>query len=424
MKFYRKICSYILDNFETIKHYYLPVILGIMGVLATVLLIIFGDKEFKTVFLALACLIMSVITVFYYHNKVKQKNLLTNLSLNFLLDDEFRFDYLLNFMIGRKPNKMSINDSTDILFDRVENFRKRGDAEMNRRITEALPVFYYLSRQKYWILVENLREDFDPFKWKSDNRRRVIESFEYIINHVGYEKRIFTHLVPKLNDEIFTHIASIEILAKMDISFGKRTRVKKLIDHYLDVITKSEKLTSESKKLLRKEWNLLSLVNRNITKAKRNFEDFANSGDLYEQIIAARNFRLLCNGSKNCFIKEECKSHDPNISINFINKFLTEDKHKYVRRPLSKENSLECLVLLLQRHGFENIAKGIIWKLFKDNDDIIRITTFDKIYRIKEIDSEFADEIINYLDNNEKNEKLKNRIASMKKYKHDFIPSN
>ncbi len=327
-------------------------------------------------------------------------------------------------MIGRKPKRMSVHDTTDILFNRIEYFRKKGDVEINRRITESLPVLYYLSRQKYWNLVENLREDYDPLRWKSDNRRRVIESFEYVINNAGYDSRIFSYLAPKQNDELLTSIASIEILAKIKFLFGKKNRINKQLENCLNVITRSQHLNNKTKKLLWKEWELFYLVNSDLKKAKRLFESFANSKNIYLQIIVARNFRLLCNGSENCFKKEECKSSNPNYSIHFINKFLDKRKHKNIRRPLAKEDSLECLVLLLQKRGYENIAKEIIWKLLKDEDDIIRITTFDKIYRIKEINPFFANEIITYLDTHETNEKLKERVFNIKEHKYDLEPFN
>lgn len=416
MNLFKKIGNNINDNYETIKNYYFPFAIAIIGLTATSTLIAIGDKDIKTILTTIGVLITTSITVFFYYRKEKNKNLLTNLSLNFLLDDEFRFDYLLNVLIGKKPNKIPIGDSTDILFERIAYYSNKGDVEMVRRITETLPVLYYLSKAKYWNLVENLRDDYDPHRWKSDNRRRVIESFEYILLNSGFEKKILTYLEPRLNDETFTNIASIEILAKIFTLQGNKKRIAKQILSSYNKIVKSKLIDSKTKQLISKEWKLLCSTTKEFEKSRNGFLKFADSKDINEQIIAARNFRMLCKGSNKCFLKDKCKSDDPTFAIQFYNKFLEHDRHKNVRRPMAKEYSLECLVLLLQRKGFENMAKDIIWKLFKDEDNIIRITSFDKIYRIKEINHGFSDEIIEFLDKNDKDEKIRARIDFMTKY--------
>lgn len=397
-------------------------VVDILGFIIYVLILVGGItlfilgviNLFEVISLFIALLLAS-LPLFLYLLKKREQTLFICFTSKYLMEkNESRLDDLLGILIAGKIERLKL-DPVDEFFKSIETFCETGDVEMHRRISEALPALYQINLENSKEIVSLLRNDWDE-NWKADNRRRTIESFNYII---GKDNKLILDNINIIDkDEFITIIAMIEILYFMEGMVSK-----KVINSRLENLRASmDKIGFPQYQinLLNDIWNLLKLI--------KEYPQYAitellliskNSCDVYLQIFAARNFRLLCNGYPKCFKRGHCLSASPERSLDFMENFLSKDKHKNVRRPIAKELSLKCLVLLLKNRNYRNKANEIIWKLINDNDDIIRITTFDQIDNILDVDKDFGFQIIDYLSKNEKNEKLLNRVNRML-FKRDF----
>ena len=95
--------------------------------------------------------------------------------------------------------------------------------------------------------------------------------------------------------------------------------------------------------------------------------------------------------------------------------FIQEDKHKNVRRPIAKEDSVECLIDLLRDRRLSEKAKDIILRLINDKDDIIRLATFDKIEKIIDVDREFGRKLLQNIVDKNRHPKLVERAKNLLK---------
>lgn len=347
----------------------------------------------------------TLISMFLYLWKKREETLLICLTSKYLLEkDESRLDDLLGVLIAGKLESLKL-DPVEEFFKSVETSCDIGDVEMRRRISEALPALYKINLNSSKEIFSILRSDWDKI-WKADNRRRAIESFNYLI---GIDNKFILDNIKVLEkDEFITIISLLEILHSLESSTNKK-----------NITIKIQKLKNEMPNygfsqtqidLLDTMWNLLKLINDNYESAVKEFLQIsANGYDLHLQMFVARNFRLLCNGYPKCLNKYHCLSSTPERTIEFMNNFLSEGKHKNVRRPIAKERSLECLVIMLKNRKHRDNVKKIIWKLIFDPDDIIRITTFDKIDNILDVDKQYGLKIINHIIKQERNNILSSR---------------
>ncbi|GAI04933.1 unnamed protein product, partial [marine sediment metagenome] len=143
-------------------------------------------------------------------------------------------------------------------------------------------------------------------------------------------------------------------------------------------------------------WNLLYLIHSDINRAITKFEELKDNPNIYIQICVTRNLKHLFK-------------RFPERTVNLTAYFIEEDRHKNVRRPIAKEDSVERLITLLRDRRHSEKAKEIIWKLSNDEDDIIRLATFDKIEKILEIDNEFGKKILQHIIKNNRHPKLVER---------------
>ncbi|MBL7086777.1 MAG: hypothetical protein ISS28_06750 [Candidatus Cloacimonetes bacterium] len=372
-------------------------------------LFILGVISFFEIVLLFIALLLAFLPLYLYLIKKRDQTLLICFTSKYLMEkDESRLDDLLGILIAGKIERLKL-DPVDEFFKSIESFCETGDVEMRRRISEALPALYQINLANSKEIVSLLRNDWDE-NWKADNRRRTIESFNYLIGKDNNLVLDNINIIDK--DEFITIIAMIEILYFMEGFVNEKVINNKLKN--LKINMSKMGYSKNQINILIDIWKLLRLIKEDTQSAMTEFISISqNSHDLYLQIFAARNFRLLCNGYPKCFKKAHCLSASRERSLDFMVNFLSQDKHKYVRRPIAKERSLECLVMLLKNRNHKSHAKEIIWKLINDNDNIIRITSFDKIDNILNVDKKFGYQIINHLTKNEKNEKLLNRAKRM-----------
>ncbi len=263
---------------------------------------------------------------------------------------------------------------------------------MKRRIAESLPALFLINRKESKVLIEILRCDWDDI-WKSDNRRRTIESFPFLLKKEN--EFIKENLNVVYNDEIYTLISIVEVIYEWKRKIDKGEAENLFKDFITQVVGYGYSL--EDLNTLKAEWNLLELIHTNPVAAVKKYDEiFTNETDYFMLICLARNLLYLCSYYPECKAKSICKG-TPHIILKYVDFFLMEENHKNVRRPMAKECILDCLVTILKRREYISAVKGTTWKLIKDKDSIIRRPAFDKIDRICDIDNNFGRSIIDYL---------------------------
>ena len=337
-------------------------------------------------------LLVAFLPIYFYLIKKKEQTMLISLTSKYLLEkEESKIDELLGILIAGSWEKLKI-DPIEEFFKCIKGMCLKSDVEMRRRISEALPALFKIELEESKYLVEILRRDWDE-EWKSDNRRRTIESLHYIISKDKKFVRDNLHIVD--GDEIFAIIAMIEVL---DVWRGKinKKEAEKLFTELKNEMREFKYGKSEIN-AVSELWDILYLIHSGINKAITKFEELKDSPNIYIQICVARNLKHLCK-------------RFPERTVNLMAYFIEEDRHKNVRRPIAKKDSVECLITLLRDKRLFEKAKKIIWELTNDEDDIIRLVTFDKIEKILEIDNEFGKKILQHIVKNNRHPRLLERV--------------
>ncbi|GAH84847.1 unnamed protein product, partial [marine sediment metagenome] len=129
-------------------------------------------------------------------------------------------------------------------------------------------------------------------------------------------------------------------------------------------------------------------------------EELKNSSNECLQICIARNLKYF-------------RKKFPERTLDLMEFFLKDDKRKNVRRPIAKEDSVECIVSFLEDKKWMKKAEGIIWKLMTDHDDIIRLATLDKIEKILRVSRELGTEILDLVIKRNSHSKMVERARSL-----------
>jgi len=336
----------------------------------------------------------------------EQSTLISFAYKHLFLPNEFGIDELLGLLISDKWKQLNIN-VVDEFFRTMIVICKSDDYEMKRRIAEALPALYKINLEKTKDLARILRKDWDSQKWKSDNRRRTIESLSYILDKD--EEFVKENLVIKGDDEIYTIIAIVEIINEL-----RWKRNKNYYDNsFKNVLNSLPGLGRSPNEIdaLRELWSLLNQIHQNTPpEIISAFQRLINEKNICLQMCVARNIKWLFDKTS---LREIIYIEYPKETLNIMSTFLQSDRHRYVRRPIAKERSVDYLISLLNNSNYSDNAKEIIWMLHKDPDDIIRITSFDKVEKILEVDNSFGKDIIKFVAEHDSNQKLAVRAKNL-----------
>jgi hypothetical protein len=338
-------------------------------------------------------LLLAFLPIYFYLIKKREQTMLISFTTKYLLE-ESKIDELLGILIAGRWEKLKI-DPIEEFFKCIKSMCLKSDFEMRRRISEALPALFKIDLEESKNLVDILRRDWDE-KWKSDNRRRTIEALPYIIREDKKFVRDNLHIIG--GDEIFAIIAMVEVLAVWREEINKK-EAEKLFTELKNEMEEG-KYGKDEINAIPELWDLLYLIHSDINRAITKFEELKNSPNIYIQICVTRNLKHLCK-------------RFPERMVNLMAYFVEEERHKNVRRPIAKEDSIECLITLLRDRIHSEKAKEIIWKLINDEDDIIRLATFDKIEKILEIDNEFGKKILQHIIKNNRHPKLVERAKTL-----------
>jgi len=324
-------------------------------------------------------LVLLIIGALDERSTQKKQTLLISFTAKYLLEKEdYYIDEILGTLIARTWKKLKI-DPIEEFFATIKRLSKQSDYEMRRRVAEALPALYQIDLEKGKELFKIIRMDWDD-NWKSDNRRRAIESLCYLIENDKKFVKNNLHIID--GDEIFTIISLVEILDE----YGAKTSWEGTEIHFNELKNElvERKYSSDEIESISELWNILDSIRYNPNQAIKKFEDLKDSSNIYVQICIARNLNRL-------------SKRFPERILNLMGYFIHKDKHKNVRRPIAKENSIECLIHLLQDRKISGKAKEIIWKLVSDDDEIIRLATFDKVDKILDVDNDFGKRILEHI---------------------------
>jgi len=368
-----------------------------------------GVLDLLTLVQIVGGLILAGLPIYLYLVKKREQILLLGFTSKYFVEqDDAKIDDLLGLLIAGKWEKLKI-DPIEEFFNTLKNLCYRGDCEIRRRMAEALPALYKLDLFESEELAEILRYDWDEEKWKGDNRRRMVESLPYIMKKDKKFAKKSLEVIDR--DEIYTVIAIIEVIDAWSGQISKK-QGEKLFD---STVTQMRKIGfgEEEIEIVVQLWGLLKLTHSDKKAAAVRFEELKNTPNVCLQICLARNLRRLCRGFPKCCEKPMCNG-TPEKILELMAFFLQEDKHRHVRRPIAKEQTLECLLVLLRYRSYREKAKQIIWTLITDNDDIIRLSAFDKIDNVLEIDANFGLDILQYVIENNHNSKLVERAKHLK----------
>ena len=376
--------------------------LNYLTILVYVILVIFLISLFLLNLIPLLILCGGLVNLFILiiialieRYKQKKQTLLISFTVKYLLENEdYYIDEILGTLIAGTWKKLKI-DPIEEFFATIKRLSKQSDYEMRRRVAEALPALYQIDLENGKELFKIIRMDWDD-NWKSDNRRRAIESLCYLIENDKKFVKNNLHIID--GDEIFTIISLVEILDK----YGEKTSWEGIENRFHEIENElvERKYCSDEIESISELWNILDLIRYNPNQAIKKFEDLKDSSNIYVQICIARNLNRL-------------GKRFPERILNLMGYFIHKDKHKNVRRPIAKENSIECLIHLLQDRKTSGKAKKIIWELVSDDDDIIRLATFDKAEKILDVDNEFGKRILEHIVERNGNSRLVERARTL-----------
>lgn len=321
--------------------------------------------------------VVSFIPIYYLLVKRKNQALLISYTARYLLSsDDTKIDHLLGLLIADQWDKIKL-DPVEEFFTCLKGIIEKDNYEMKRRISEALPALFAIDLEEAQGIADILRRDWDRMM-KSDNRRRTIESLPCILKKdKDYCKKTLELMK---DDEIFTIIAIIEVLILIGEEIYDKER-ERLFNALLDRMD-AFNYRKEEIEAVSVLWKILNTLHfGTIKEALTIFEANKHDPNIYVQIGLARNLK---------FFFETC----PNDMLNFMNFFIGSDRHKYVRMPIAKEDNTKCIVNCLCNRKYNEDAKKIIRKLLNDEEEIIRVTTFDRIENILAADKTFAKEIL------------------------------
>lgn len=306
-----------------------------------------------------------------------------------------KLDDLLGLLMQSKLDKLKV-EPVDEFFKVIKELCIKGDYNLKRRITEALPAFYDISFEDSINLIkEILRYDWDE-KYKSDNRRRTIESFNCLATSQFFFIEDFLNFYE--GDQIFTVIAIIENLGYWKYKCKKKATTI-LYEKLLIQLSKNN-FSQDELECVKFLWKNLEYLYLDIDKAREVFFSQKDDENIYKQICIARNLKYLCQ-------------NHPEEMLALMNCFLDNQRHRYVRRPIAKEDSIEWILKLYNHKNHKEKTQEILWKLICDEELIIRETTFDRIETILYRDKNFGGKIIKQIINKDLDNDLGRRAKRL-----------
>jgi hypothetical protein len=352
-----------------------------------------------------AAFVVAVVVIFFSRRATLREAMLVEVTMSYLIHgDKSLLDDLLGKLIGGRPlRQIKLGDT---LFDVLEKLVVGQDWEMRRLIAEALPALSEIHTERAMSVATMLREDWEPTKWKTDVRRRVVEALILpsqpgrtpLINRVK-PKKVIQLLQLREKDQIYVAMAIAEAIHEW-----KDTRPKianPLKDELLQFAVKL--FPYDQYQAICDTFDLLQASkSSNILIPLEKLEQMSNSTNTFVQIAASRNV-LLVSG------------RFPDKTLDLMLGFLEPSRHHNIRRPIAKEQSVDFLIKMLGNRTYQTKAEETLWRLFSDTEEIIRIATFDRAERLKDKDQALLLKVCDHILANETSQILLERARRMKR---------
>lgn len=373
----------------------------------------------STFWAAFVPVLINIPIIAISNNAMSDKIRIMGLSVDYMLNKGgVTIDDILGILISNKVKKRVV-EPTRVFFRALNEFCDEGNYEQRRRVAEALPALYRLDKKNTKLMIEEkLRDDFDENKWHDDNRRRTIEALFYFPKRENQFIKKCMHIRRK--DSIFTIIAIFELVfftnkfkedERNEILNNLRTEISTFnFENEVTIFINEAEILVKNIPQDRKD--ILSIYNY----FKSNFNETQN---LYIKILLAKNILYICPFNKKCIANNKCQDTITcaNCILDFFNICFQEDNHRYVRRPMAKENIFNCLLSMLKYTVCRSEARDRILSLIKQEDAIISLTVFDYIHKLFEIDKNLYNDVLNYclsLPEEDKWKNLKERAIHVK----------
>lgn len=350
--------------------------------------------------------VVSLVGFLYFLIRKRRQAALISITSAYLLGSYAGVDRVLGKLIAGKLDLREV-DPVDTFFASIKSMCEHGTVEMRRRVSEALPALLSLDIDLGTDVAETLRMDFDE-TWRSDNRRRAVEALPHLLRVDRETAESMLQL--REGDEIFVCIAITEVLNLIRFS-GRKPRAEAMFSALKESMRHSAFPESEMFAVT-EFWDLLEDIHRDPDEAAGRFSKLKSSDNLYLRICVARNLRLLCGRSQTCIPFGTCQGNAETV-LDMVEYFLRDDEHRYVRRPMAREVTLECLTHMLRLRRWKARVGDILLRMIADGDDIIRITVFDKIENISDADPELGQQIVRYVAENEIRDELRTRAQAL-----------
>jgi hypothetical protein len=331
-------------------------------------------------------------------DRIKNKleiNLISYVAQYMIYGDISLIDTLLGkFISGAKV--VTLEDPAKSFFNALK--RIIGESyEMRRRVSEALPILFRWRLDEAEELAMILRDDWDD-RWKTDIRRRVVESIPFLLSKKPESADFFLSYHDK--DQIFVAFAIIEAIYEW-----LRSDKEKLEERLNRFMSEAEKVYSQDEIRGLKVLNdiIKTISAKKYHEAIEMMENYAKDENLYVRLAVARQIPYVFP-----YFKER--------ALSLMEYFLRPEENKNVRRPIAKENCTRAIIEALKNPKLKDKAESILWKLVRDSDEVIRIGAFDLIDDLMTVDRKLCQDIVNFVLNNEKNEKLQRRARMFKSF--------
>jgi len=327
-----------------------------------------------------AASLVTAVGVLLTRKAARHDAVLIEISMSYLLHGgRAMLDQLLRKMIAGRWKREQLKPG-DALFKVLRELCRKGDWELRRRISEALLVLGEINPKRTLEIVTILREDWDENRWKGDLRRRAIEGLVNPppTNGIALIHNLSPRLVEPLlklkgSDDGFTAIAMLEALGELEVTDASRAvRLRADLLSFAD-----QNLTTEERKGLHALADLLQLAkNGNVLKVAERISELSQSDGLYVRLIAARNvWRLF--------------GRLPDRALTIMEHFSQPSEHKYVRRAIAKERSVDFIIRMITGQQYRARGELLLRTLVSDPDTIIRETAFDKAETLRDVRDDF-----------------------------------
>ncbi len=324
--------TWLEDHLGTFTDAILTVFGGLVAVLVFYFFGIGGPIEWAKF---VGFIVTIAVTILFTQLRARKQEILLASAMSYLVNG--RRSELDNFLLKLISGGWlrEVVKPGDVLFGFLEKICRSADWETRRLIAEALPSLGEIDVDRAVKIAALLRDDWESQRWKSDIRRRVVESLVMpalpgrasLLNRARLDK-VKPLLKLREGDEVYTGMAVAEVLEKWEL------------DDPAVIRSLLEDMKEFSKWYYSPEQNQAIDETTDLLKMSKYIADFellekiktmSQSPNVLVRLAAVRNVFLLSN-------------RFPAEVVNLLVYFAEPNQYKNVRRAVAKEQSVGFLI--------------------------------------------------------------------------------